>query len=222
MTETTSRSSDDEPRTAATTSDTHDYARNEAGNRRPINAPDRRPTRKKRTSGKRESGTGTMTSKQTDPPPAPANRQQARASHDPEGGGTSRSKQIGKSRGEGQGERKRRMKGHGEHGHLIISSSHHLIISSPALPTLSKHRITPPTQPSPHQRNPHDAPVAIPSLDEQPPQPYHIGAVPVPRRHLIRSSRTGRTIEARQMNHGTAPHQRHGHDANATPRATTS
>lgn len=192
MTETTSRSSDDEPRTAATTSDAHDYARNEAGNRRPINAPDRRPTRKKRTSGKRESGTGTMTSKQTDPPPAPANRQQARASHDPEGGGTSRSKQIGKSRGEGAGRKEKedeRARG--------AWASYHLIISSPALPTSSKHRITPPAQPSPHQRNPHDA---IPSsshhwVSSHPPPLYYIGAVPVPRRHPIRSSRAERGEE---------------------------
>lgn len=86
----------------------------------------------KRTSGKRESGMGTITSKQTDETPAPANRQQARSSPDPEGGGLLKASKPQESRGEGAGRKEKedkRIRGH-----------EHLIISSPDIPASSKHR----------------------------------------------------------------------------------
>ena len=96
---------------------------------------------------------------------------------------------------------KRMMKGHGEHEHLIISS--------PALPISSKHRIT--HQPPPHSMNPHDAPAAIASRSKQPPPSYHIGAAPVPLAILFEAAGTGRATEARQIDHGIAQHPKHGH-----------
>lgn len=75
-----------------------------------------------------------------------------------------------------------------------------LIISSPAIITSSKHRITPPAPPSPHQRNPHDA---------HHPPPSHYGVSNLRSRRItsepfpspppsIRSSRTRRMTEARK------------------------
>ena len=108
----------------------------------------------------------------------------ARASPDRRAGEqveASRPRQAGER---GQDERKRKMKGHGGHEHLIISSSHH--------------------PPSPHQAR-------TASRDKSPPQPYRIGAVPVPVAILFEAAGTVRATEARQIDHGIAQHPKHGH-----------
>ena len=131
----------------------------------------------------------------------------AHASHDPEGGGTSRSKQTEKSRGEGAGRKEKEDERHGEHEHLSISS--------PALPTSSKHRIT--HQPPLHQRNQH----VVPS----PSRRHRItkqSAAPVvshqrrsrPRRHLITSEAAGR----RGTKRGTTDKSWPWHHIQSTPR----
>lgn len=128
-----------------------------------------------------------MTGKQTDRRPQPQIDIRPRIPR-PGGRGIKSSKQIEKSRGEGAGRQEK--DDEGTHGHGALTS-HHLI---------RPHRIpsTPPSQPPPHPRSP---PAAITSWGKQPPQPYRIGAVPVPRRHPIRSSKAERTTETRQIDH---------------------
>lgn len=160
----------------------------------------------KRTSDERESGTGTMTSKQTDPPPAAANRHQSMPPPTRRAGEQVKASKSRRARERGQGGRKRKMKGHGEHEHLIISSpalshikqaSHHTPARSPIQGTRTASRR--------HS-------VAITSWGKQPPQPYRIGAVPVvPLAILFEAAGTVRATEARQIDHGIAQHPKHGH-----------
>ena len=144
-------------------------------------APARRPTRKSERAIARERHV--HDGKQADRPAA-RNRKSAsaRASHDPEGGGLNQASRPMRAGERGQGERKKMMKGHGEHEYLIISS--------PALLTSSKHRIT--HQPAAPSKENARRPVAIPS----PSRRHHImgqaAATAIshrsrsrPRRHLI-------------------------------------
>lgn len=148
-----------------------------------------------------------MTGKQTDRRPQPQIDIRPRIPR-PGGRGIKSSKQIEKSRGEGAGRQEK--DDEGTHGHGALTS-HHLI---------RPHRIpgTPPSQPPPHPRSP---PAAITSWGKQPPQPYRIGAVPVPLAILLEAAGTVRATEARQIDHGIAQHPKHGH-AHATVGMTPS
>lgn len=125
-----------------------------------------------------------MISKQTDPQSAIANRHPPAPPTTRRGGGTHQASKSGRAGERGQGEGERMMKGHGEHEYLIISS--------PALLTSSKHRIT--HQPAAPSKENARRPVAIPS----PSRRHHImgqaAATAIshrsrsrPRRHLITS-----------------------------------
>lgn len=146
-------------------------------------APARRPTRKSERAIARE-WHGAMISKQTDPQSAIANRHPPAPPTTRRGGGTHQASKSGRAGERGQGEGERMMKGHGEHEYLIISS--------PALLTSSKHRIT--HQPAAPSKENARRPVAIPS----PSRRHHImgqaAATAIshrsrsrPRRHLITS-----------------------------------